>query len=631
MLRPANLSLCLLLLFAFSSNAQTASSKAQNAYSKIDILQHHNDVARTGANLQETQLTTANVKPGSFGKLASRPVDGNPYAQPLVITRAAAEGRSQTDIVIVATEHNSVYAFDANDTDPDSSRAQLWRAGPDRLGEPIDTNQLYSDLKVQTCADISTEIGITGTPAIQLTRAKAPKEGVVYVAAKSKSGGVYSYTLFALRLADGAELSRTLIRGQAAGTGVGSRVVRGRHVIPFQAEYEFNRAALLLHGNTLYITFGGHCDKGPYHGWIFAYDVSSPENPRQIAVFCDTPDGRGTESEGRGGIWMSGEGPSLDADGNLYLATGDGSYNGLSDFGDSVLKLRLEKGALRSHIHVRDWFTPTNQKFLKENDVDLGSGGVVLLPGTHLMLIGGKEGRIFLLDQNNLGRGKSPPLAMVQVTHPHDGPQFYNLHGTPALWPRKGETFVYVSGEENPFNQYRLIPDASAAEGAGWRFDSGETPYRSTSNCGAKSNCLFSPYPNAPEGLFGRLHRDDVWMPGGFLTLSADGEKAGTGILWVSMPYADNANHAVVRGVLRALDAADISRPELWNSESTGDAKDQLGFFAKFCPPTVANGKVYVSTFKEEIVLQNGLHLAAPPPGKSAALVIYGLKPQHAP
>ncbi|HEY9126613.1 MAG TPA: hypothetical protein VIM62_05765 [Acidobacteriaceae bacterium] len=607
----------LLLVLAIPANGQ------------IDALQHHNDLARTGANLHETQLNTSNVKPGSFGKLATRLVDGNPYAQPLVITKAAIAGRSPTDVVIVATEHNSVYAFDANDVDPDSSRAQLWHAGPDRLGEAVDTNQLYSDLKIQTCADISTEVGITSTPAIQLTHAQAPKEGVVYVVAKSKTRGVYSYTLFALRLADGAELSRTLIRGQAAGTGVGSRIVHGRHVISFQAEYEFNRAALMLQGNTLYITFGGHCDKGPYHGWIFAYDVSSPENPRQIAAFCVTPEVHGAESEGRGGIWMSGEGPSIDASGNIYLATGDGSYNGVTDFGDSVLKLRLERGALRSHIRVRDWFTPTNQKFLKENDVDLGSGGVVLLPNTHLMLVGGKEGLIFLLDRNNLGHGKTPPLVSTQVTHKHDGPQFYNLHGAPALWPRRGETFIYLSGEENPFNQYRLIPDTLA--GSGWRFDGEEKPYRSTSDCAAKPNCIYAPYPNAPQGLFGQLHRDDVWMPGGFLSLSADGEKEGTGILWVEMPYADNANHAVVRGVLRALDATDISRPELWNSESTGDARDQLGFFAKFCPPTVVNGKVYVSTFKEEIVLQNGLHLAAPPPGRSAALVIYGLKPQHAP
>jgi hypothetical protein len=590
------------------------------------MLQHHNDLGRTGANLQETQLNTGNVQPGQFGKLATRSVDGNPYAQPLIVTSAAVDGRETTDVVVVATEHNSVYAFDANDIDPDSTRAQLWHAGPDRLGESVDTNQLYRDLQIQTCSDISTEIGITGTPAIQITRTQAPKEGVVYVAAKSKSGGIYSYTLFALKLSDGSELSHTSIQGEAAGAGVGSHLVHGRRMIRFQAEYEFNRAALLLHGNILYIAFGGHCDQGPYHGWIFAYDVSSPENPRQIAVFCDTPEGRGTASEGRGGIWMSGEGPSLDEDGNLYLATGDGSYNGMTDFGDSILKLRLEEGPTRSRIRVRDWFTPTNQKFLKENDVDLGSGGVVLLPETHLLLAGGKEGRMFLLDQNNLGRGKAAALAVTQVTHPHDGLQFYNLHGTPAVWPRSGQIFVYTSGEENPFNQYRLIPDAAPGS-AGWHFDREDLPYRSTSNCSQKPNCLSAPYPNAPEGLFGQLHRDDVWMPGGFLTLSANGEKDGSGILWISMPYADNANHAVVRGVLRALDASDISKPELWDSENTGDANDRLGFFAKFCPPTVANGKVYVSTFKEEIVLQNGLHLLAPPPGKAAAVVIYGLKP----
>ncbi len=620
MLRKVKFYQCLFLSLAFPFHAQLS-------FAQVDVLQHHNDVARTGANLEETQLSTTNVKPGRFGKLATRPVDGNPYAQPLVVTGAAADGREPTDLVIVATEHNSVFAFDAADTDPESTRAQLWHTGPDRLGEAVDTNQLYRDLKIQTCADITTEVGITATPAIQLTRQQIPKEGVVYVAAKSRSGGVYNYTLFALRLSDGAEVSRTLIRGQVPGAGVGSHLVHGRRVIPFQAEYEFNRAALLLHGNILYVAFGGHCDQGPYHGWLFAYDVSNPEDPKQIAVFCDTPESRGTKSEGRGGIWMSGEGPSLDEDGNLYLATGDGSYNGITEFGDSVLKLRIEGAAGRRRIRVRDWFTPTNQKFLKENDVDLGSGGVVLLPDTHLMLAGGKEGRMFLLDQDNLGHGRMPALAATQVTHPHDGLQFYNLHGTPAVWPRDGQIFVYTSGEENPFNQYRLVSDTSSSS-AGWRFDSDEIPYRSTSNCVLKPVCLFAPYPNSPAGLFGQLHRDDVWMPGGFLTLSADGEKDGTGILWIAMPLADNANHRVVRGVLRALDATDISRPELWDSESSGDAEDQLGFFAKFCPPTVANGRVYLPTFKEEIVLDNGIHLAAPPPGKQAALVIYGLKPQ---
>lgn len=615
---------CVSSLFVLGALVLAAPLSAQ-----VDLIQHHNDLGRTGANLRETRLNTSNVKSGSFGKLATRPVDGNPYAQPLIVTGAAIDGRGPTDAVIVATEHNSVYAFDAGDTDPDSTRAQLWHVGPDLLGDAVNSNQLYRDLKIQTCADITTEIGITGTPAIQITRSHAPKEGVVYVAAKSKSGGVYSYTLYALQLSNGAQLSRTILRGQARGAGVGARLEHGRYVIPFQAEYEFNRAALLLDGNTLYITFGGHCDQGPYHGWIFAYDVSDPQNPRQIAVFCDTPEMRGNESEGRGGIWMSGEGPSIDEQDNLYLATGDGSYNGTTDFGDSVLKMRLGKGSTRSRLRVRDWFTPANQKFLKENDGDLGSGGVVLLPGTHLALIGGKEGRMFLLDRDNLGRGKKPALAAAQVTHPHDGPQFYNLHGTPVLWPRTDQIFVYISGEENPFNQYRLIPavkpDASSGTSE-WHFDSEASPYRSTGSCALKPNCLFSPYPNAPAGLFGQAHRDDVWMPGGFMTLSADGAKDGTGILWIAMPLADNANHRVVRGVLRALDATDISRPELWDSES--DVTNQLGFFAKFSPPTVANGKVYLSTFKEEIVLENGIHLAAPAPGKHAALVIYGLKPQ---
>lgn len=586
------------------------------------MLTHHNDAARTGANLREQVLNTSNLKNGSFGKLASRVVDGDPYAQPLIVTGAKAAGRAATDLVIVATEHNSVYAFDAEDVDPASTTAQVWHTGPDQLGSPVPSGRLYRDIGMPTCQGMTPEVGITSTPAIQLTKQDSPKEGVVFAVAKSWSNGRYSYALLALDLASGARLSRTLIQGEVAGSGIGHITLNGRNVIRFDAEYELNRPALLLSGNTLIMAFGGHCDQGPYHGWIFAYDVSNPAAPKRIAVFCASPNGKRGENEGRNGIWMSGAGPALAEDGSIYLSIGDGTYNGTTDFGDSILKLMISGG----RFQIQDWFTPSNEKFLMNHDVDLGSGGPVLVPETHLLLEGGKEGRLFLVDRDKMGKGKAPPIQSIQVTRQPDGPyHYYNLHGSSPIWKSEGQIFVYTSGEENPFNQYRLVPDPSPGS-AGWKFDPPEGPYKTTADCPRKPACLSAPYPNYPLGVFGDENRSDIWMPGAFMTISADGGRPGSGILWASVPLGADATKRVVRGVLRAFNASDISQPELWDSESTGDKNDRLGQFAKFCPPTVANGRVYMVTFQQEIVTDRGVHRKAPLPADQPALVIYGLK-----
>jgi len=585
---------------------------------QVNVLTRHNDSSRTGANLNETILTPSNVNKDHFGKLATRVVDGNIYAQPLIVSQAKVAGRrTPVNVAVVATEHNSVYAFDADDTRPASATALIWKTGPAVLGQHIESSDLYTSIGSPECSDLTTEIGITSTPAIKMTG----HEGVVFVVAKSRRGGQYSQRLFALNLADGAKLGSISIEGESRGTGVGSNIsAEGADAtIRFDPKLQLNRPALLLDGNILYIAFGGHCDQGKYHGWVFAYDVSDPKAPKKIDAFCNTPNGTGLRSESRAGIWMSGEGPSVDSEGNIYFVSGDGTYNGSTDFGNSLVKARLAGGKIR----IGDWFTPENQELLKNKDVDFGSTGAVLLPNSHLLLAGSKDGRIFLLDRENLGKGDSPALEAIQVTHEPDlrpdPPLFYNLHGT-VIWARAHEIFAYFSGEEDPVKQYKLIPDADH----GWRFAPGGA-YRSSENCPAKPNCVAAPYPNFPNGMFGHADRDSIWMPGGVMALSANGDVDGSGVLWVAMPYSVNANHGVVRGVLRALDASDISKPELWDSEHTGNDRDRLGEFAKFCPPTVANGKVYVSAFQREIVSRDGVHSKAPQGGPSA-LVIYGLR-----
>jgi outer membrane protein assembly factor BamB len=306
---------------------------------------------------------------------------------------------------------------------------------------------------------------------------------------------------------------------------------------------------------------------------------------------------------------MSGEGPAIDESGNVYVATGNGTYNGTTDFSDSVLKMKLQGGQLR----LLDWFTPTDQVELKDDDYDLGSGGVALVPNSHLAIAGGKEGRLYLLDRNNLGKGASVSLQSFQVTHEPVPSHLlgYNIHGTAVIWPRDSEMYVYVMGEEDPLKQFRLVPDAA---GAGWRFDPG-APFKVSTES--------APYPDFPTGVFSPTRGRPVWMPGGFLELSANGTKDGTGILWVNMPFDDNANRQVVRGILRAFDASDVSKGEIWDSESTGRDNDRLGQFAKYCPPVVANGKVYVATFQQETILVTGAHIKAAV-GDQPALVIYG-------
>ncbi|MFC5865319.1 hypothetical protein ACFPT7_23640 [Acidicapsa dinghuensis] len=582
---------------------------------QVSVLTQHNDNTRSGTNLQEKLLNISNVNRNTFGRLARRVVDGNIYAQPLIVAQAQIPNRKSTNVAIVATENNSVYGFDAEDTNPRSTTAQIWRTN---LGPAVPTSTLYAALNAPYCTDMTLQVGITSTPAIKLTQDAAPRSGVIFTAAKTKRGKTYAYTLYALNLSNGSILGSIPIEGQVSGHGYGSTGSGIDAHISFNALYQLNRPALLLAGNVLYVAFGSHCDMGPYHGWLFAYDVSNASTPKLIDILCTTPNGTGSKRvnglpvEGEGGIWMSGAGPSVDSDGYIYLSTGNGSYDGITEFSDSVLKIKLDQNKLR----VVDWFTASNQDQLKDDDYDLGSGGVALLPGTHTAVTGSKEGRLYLLDTADLGHGKQPPLQSFQVTHPHPPPPLaYNLHNAPVIWPHKDFAYVYVMGEEDPLKQYQLVHNPQT-KGDGWKFDP-DLPF--------KTSPKTSPYPNFPNGLFLPDRTDPIWMPGGFLSLSADGDHDGTGILWATMPYAANANHMVVRGVLRAFDASNVAKGELWDSENSGDPNDGLGQFAKFNPPTVANGKVYVATFQQETILANGNHVKAPN-GDRPALVIYGLR-----
>ncbi len=508
-------SFCLFILILISLSLSVSA--------QVSVVTRHGDNARTGANLNEPILNVSNVNSSHFGRLAYRPVDGNVYAQPLIASGVQAAGRRGTrNLAIVATEHNSIYAFDADDVDENSASALVWHAGPDVLGSSIETQTLFADMERTGCPDLTPEVGITGTPVIGLTNGATPRDGTIFVAAKSKSGDAYHYKLFALRLSDGAKVGSIEIEGEVAGKGRGSVGDGDDAKLRFNPKIQLNRPGLLLAGNILYVAFGGHCDFDRYHGWLFAYDVSNPQAIRLVSVLCTTPNSTGPNGDrdsldGGAGIWMAGEGPSADAAGRVYFVTGNGSNDKSSEFGDSVIQTVLHGGRLQ----VPDWFSPENQDQLKITDFDLGSSGVVLLPESRVVVAAGKEGRLYLLDRDQLGKGAGAPLDSVQVTQVSVPPRSYGLFGTPVVWQRGDHLFLYTAGVEDPVRQYRLVRDF---QGAGWKLES-QQPF--------KSSVHTEPYPN---------------FPGGSVTLSASGAREDSGILWVLMPVEGNASVMSVRG-----------------------------------------------------------------------------------
>jgi len=468
------------------------------------------------------------------------------------------------------------------------------------FGPPVPIDELSQALagSPHACIDMTPEVGITGTPAIT-TIGGVPREGVVFTVAKSRRDRRdYTYRLFALRLADGRPLSAgTAIEGEVAGNGNGSALTPLGRRVRFDPVIHLNRPALLVRDHVLFVSFGSHCDKQSYHGWLFAYDVSDPAAPRLIDVFCTTPNSRGRQA-GAGAIWMSGQGPAMNEAGHLFFSTGDGAYDGRTEFGNSVVRLALDRGRFR----VVDWFTPAYHARLTRRDADLGSSGVLLIPHLGLLVTGSKEGRLFLIDANKMGRLADDSLHSVQVTNapfPQGDPKsFWNIHGAPVMFRGSETTFVYVWGEEDRLRQYRLEPDGNGR----WRLQA------------VAASSEFTPYPDPPVGRFQeeRLRANSVWMPGAVLSVSSNGDRADTGIVWAALGRTGNANHTAVPGVLRAYQATDVSR-RLW--ESTGSVEDDPGMFAKFTPPTIAGGRVFLATFQGD---------------QPAALVVYGLRPEPA-
>jgi hypothetical protein len=518
------------------------------AAAEASVLMRHNDIGQTGQNLGETVLTTSNVGVATFGKLFSRSVDGPVHAQVLYVANLDIKG-SRRNVVYVATENNSVYAFEADDpraADP------LWRVS---LGTPTPYDHICVVLggDKECYRNLVPVIGITGTPVIDA----APKGGgTIYVVAKTKDTArdAYHFRLHALDLATGAEKfgGPAEIAGQVAGTGSGSAA----GMLAFDPAVHLNRPGLLLLKGVVYAAFGSMSDYGDYHGWVFGYDAATL---RQVSVFNATANGK------YGGIWQNGQSPVGDSAGNVYLITSNGTFNadaGGKNYGQSFVKLNPRRG-----LSVADYFTPHDHGSLSEDDADLGAGGPMAIPGTHLIVGGGKDGILRVVDTGRMGKFSAGANRNVQEFRINPGTPASGIGlGSPVFWqsPNYGP-LLYVWGANDTLKAF------------------------------AFSGRLFRASP---------IMQGSVQPAAGYanvsaLSLSANGCQAGTGIVWASAANTGDTEPQPADGILRAFDAMDLSK-ELWNSRQNA-ARDDVGKFAKFNPPTIANGKVFQPTASGQV------------------------------
>jgi hypothetical protein len=373
----------------------------------VDVLTQHNDISRSGADPSEYVLTTSNVNTSQFGKLFSRVVVGQIYAQPLYVNSLTISNKTR-NVVYVCTEHNNVYAFDADDATASNA---LWQVN---LGASVPIADLNN------CGDLQPEVGITGTPVIDLA------SQTLYVEAKALNGTNIFHSLHGLDLVTGQEKFGGPVTIQASVSGTAD----GGSTVTFNAQHQFNRPGLLLLSNVVYVGFGSHCDWGPYHGWLIGYNATNL--PEQVSVYNTTPNGS------EGAIWSCGMGPAADSNGNIYVMDGNGTFDkdtGGPDLGDSFIKLTPSNGTLV----VADWFTPHDEATLNAEDRDLGSGGPILLP-TNLVVGVGKSGTAYVLDRNRMGHFvPDVDTNAVQVFTP--GPTTIGV----------GQSSVYWNGPTNEF------------------------------------------------------------------------------------------------------------------------------------------------------------------------------------
>jgi hypothetical protein len=495
-----------------------------------DVTTYHFDNARDGLNAQETVLTPANVNSTTFGKLGFFPSDGLVDAQPLYLAGLNVGG-SSTNVLYMATEHGSLYAFNADTP----QAAPLWKTSLLGVGEvPSDAHN---------CGQITPEIGITSTPVID--RAK----GTIFAVAMSKdTGGAYHQRLHALSLTTGAELSGSPIEisGSYPGTGANTH---GGNVIFYPGQYA-ERAGLLLLNGAIYLSWTSHCDDGAYTGWVMAYSETTLQ---QTSIINLTPNGSD------GSIWMAGNGLAADASGNIYFLDANGTMdlsfdsNGFpshQDYGNAMMKLSTAGGKLA----VADFFEPYNSIAESAADIDMGSGGAMLLPDLadasgkvrQLIVGAGKDKNIFVGDRDNLGKFNQKTADNSNLYQDLPNTLANGAWSSPAYF----NGTVYYASQNDALKAFPITQAKLAT-----------TP--------SSQSAVVFPYPGSTPSV------------------SADGTQ--NGIVWAVESNGGQAN------VLHAYDATNVSR-EFYNSNQAVGGRDSFGNGNKFITPVIVDGKVFVGT-----------------------------------
>ncbi len=536
-------------------------SVAALAFAQVSVLNVNYDSQQTGANTSETSLSPG-TDWSTFGKVGSFPVDGEVFAQPLYVSGVSIGG-VKYNVLYVATMGNSVFAFNA---DAPQTTTPLWQVS---LGPPVPSgvfNTVPSGTSNYT--DILPEVGILGTPVIDANAQ------VLYVVADTLPSGASNpvFQLHALSLVDGHEMLGGPAQIAASVHGTGQSSDNG--TIAFYAEQQLQRPGLVLANGTVYIGFGSHGDTGPYHGWLLGYSASTL---RQTAVLNTSPNGR------QGAFWQTGRAPAVDSNGDLYAVTANGDFDGVANFGQTVLRLA------GGDLSVLDWYTPDDWEDLNGQDWDLGTTGAILIPNSNLLLTGSKSGMLYLVQDNSMGHLGPTTTSTVEGVQVNSWGMFEM-----ALWSN------VVSEPAEPIEKARAV--ASAPYSVLYEFEpAGPLKAFQIVNNQINSTILAEFTPENTSEYAG-------------ISISADG--GSLGIVWLT---TGNYTLDGVPGTLHALDATNLR--ELWNSDQNG-SRDQLGWFAKFAPPTVANGRVYVPTFSRAVAVYGPLSSSPPPASPAISSVV---------
>ncbi len=509
----------------------------------VSVLTQHNENTRSGWNANETLLTTTNVEPLRFGKVFSLTVDDQIYAQPLVAGRVTIDGAVH-NVVFVATVNNTIYAFDGD------HGTLFWKRNYTATGMRPPSNTDMTGACGGAYKDFSGFMGIVGTPVIDSATA------TMYFVARSTANGTYVQHLHAVNIITGNEVAGSPVAITATYPGNGAGSVN--NVITFNPQKQNQRQALTLVNGVVYVTFSSHCDWGPYHGWILGYNGASLQ---QQVVYNNTPTGES------GGVWESGMGMAADAQGFLYNVSGNGTVGvpgdptNLTNRAESALKLAVSGSTLR----VASYFTPFDYIAMNNDDVDYGGTGAMLIPNSRFFFTGDKGGFIYLLSTDAMG-GYQPTTNQVHQSFRLSTNS--EMHAQPTYFRGTTKEFVYLWPENEPL---RAIP-----------FDRGTNQL----NFDAAARATVA----GPTGHSGAM-----------LSVSSNGDKDGTGIVWASYAFTGDAEHDVSPGVLRAFDANDVTK-ELWSNQRNR-TRDDAGTYAKFASPTIANGHVYLPTFANQVVV----------------------------